>query len=221
MLRLLSHQRALTQPSYKTPGGLGRNAMTWLTTATNYHSFTDTPRSPPTEKDTDSGSSNGSIKWIHVADASMRIEAILSGQAVAVCDQGCQTATIMSTDSLTRIIAVQPASDRRGAGSSFVCDQAMMRVVPVPHTVVVIKNDAPSSSRHPKRHENRSRRIGRLLWQYIIARRNTGPSPERWYGDQADGRQSICTLPESCCCLFPCCKAPPAAAVRVGQPIMC
>jgi hypothetical protein len=157
------------------------------------------------------------IKWIHVADASLRIEAIISGQAV-----------VHPAENFTQTVAVQPASDMCTALS----DPA---IIPIPHSIVVIKQETSYTT--PQRNEfsrqkreNRSHRAGRLSRQ-IISGNRTRQHNHQFY-----------SLDNCCCCqsqLFPefaACGSPFLScfgiffrprqvshphSVRVGLPVMC
>ena len=157
------------------------------------------------------------FKWIHVADASLRIEAIISGQAV-----------VYPAESFTQTVAVQPAS----AVHTALSDPA---IIPVPHSIVVIKQETSYTT--PQRNEfgrqkreNRSHRAGRLSRQIISGNR----------ARQHDHR--IYSLDNCCCCqsqLFPefaACGSPFLScfgiffrprqvshphSIRVGLPVMC
>ena len=119
------------------------------------------------------------MRWIHVADASLRIEAILSGQAVA-----------LPTSDLTRIVAVQPPSALLSAteppsptsGQTAFLPPPLAFITPIPHTVVVLRSEP-----HPQHagrtrwwcaSENRSRRLGRLSRQ-LMARHLFSHNPHR------------------------------------------
>jgi hypothetical protein len=99
----------------------------------------------------------GAMKWIHVADASLRIEAILSGQAFPASQ------VALPTSDLTRIVAIQPPSS---ANPSAPSSPTPSFIIPIPHTVVVLRHELlPQASR--KASENRSRRLGRLSRQLM------------------------------------------------------
>jgi hypothetical protein len=157
------------------------------------------------------------IKWIHVADASLRIEAIIIGQAV-----------VHPAENFTQTVAVQPAS----AVCTALSDPT---IIPIPHSIVVIKQET-SSQRNEfgrQRRENRSHRAGRLSRQIIIG------NGTRQTGQHDHG---IYSLDNCCCCqsqLFPefaACGSPFLScfgiffrhqqvshprSVRVGVPVMC
>ena len=109
------------------------------------------------------------MRWIHVADASLRIEAILSGQAVA-----------LPTSDLTRIVAVQPPSallsktdppSPTSGGQTAFLPPPLAFITPIPHTVVVLRSEPhpqhASRTRWWCASENRSRRLGRLSRQLM------------------------------------------------------
>jgi len=82
------------------------------------------------------------VEWFKVSDAAMRIEAILSGQAVVVA--------------AGEPIAVQP--------TSIHVPETHSNITPIPHTVVVLKHLRTRKS-HP---EKRARRVGRISRQYMM-----------------------------------------------------
>ena len=119
--------------------------------------FTYTSRSETTH--------TGPIKWIHVADASLRIEAILSGQAIAA------SPVALPTSDLTRIVTVQPP---RAVSLSAYSDHPPSFIMPIPHTVVVLRHGLlPKHGGSHSSPESRSRRLGRLSRQmmakYLLA----------------------------------------------------
>jgi len=118
------------------------------------HAFTATNPA----RDTSPGATPpGAMKWIHVADASLRIEAILSGQAFPAGQ------VALPTSDLTRIVAIQPPSS---ANPSAPSSPTPSFIIPIPHTVVVLRHELlPQASR--KASENRSRRLGRLSRQLM------------------------------------------------------
>ena len=91
-------------------------------------------------------STDNHISWIHVANASLRIEAVLSGQAVLA-------------ENITQTMAVQPPS----TGGGY--DPVYAAITPIPHTVVVIKH-GPATRLHV-RGECRTRRAGRISRQFM------------------------------------------------------
>jgi hypothetical protein len=82
------------------------------------------------------------MEWVRVSDASMRIEAILSGQAVIVAT--------------SEPSAAQPVAARVAETASY--------LTPIPHTVVVVRQ-RPFTRR---RTESRARRVGRISRQFIV-----------------------------------------------------
>ena len=133
--------------------------------------FTFTHQSDPTHP--------GPIKWIHVADASLRIEAILSGQAIAAGP------VALPTSDLTRIVTIQPP----GTALSRSNDPPPSFIMPIPHTVVVLRHGLlpkPGCSRSSS--ENRSRRLGRLSRQMMVKYLYTAPA----VSDEEDCCPSCC-----------------------------
>jgi hypothetical protein len=82
-------------------------------------------------------STPNAIEWSTVSDATMRIEAVLSGQAIVTGEP----------------IAIQPSSPTAPA-----C--LYSNLTPIPHTIVVIKT-------HRRVAENRACRVGRISRQYL------------------------------------------------------
>jgi hypothetical protein len=126
----------------------------------------------------ESTDNNTNIRWIHVADASLRIEAILSGQAV-LAD--------------TQTVAVQPPSTASPPDYYYT-------VVPVPHTVVVIKHDSAISIR--PRSESRTRRAGRISRQFM----------EKYFTNDPEEDDCKC-----CASLFSLHRSPRF----IGTPVLC
>lgn len=157
----------------------------------NYNSLTDTAA-------TTNDNSSTTIKWIHLTDSSMRIEAIISGQAIMTNQQ------IPSMSNLTQTVAVQPPSS-----GSIVIDE--YHITPLPHTIVVIKQVPLASHRYTQ--ERRSRRAGRLSRKFI----------SNYIAHLPDDDECCC-----CCAACPtslsfmCCRYRSTSPTRtVNQPIMC
>ncbi len=98
-----------------------------------WHSNSFNPFRKLTDQSTDDP-----VEWKAAAHPSLRIEAILSGQAIITCERE----------------EVQPCQQHH---TSF----AQHRVAPFPHTVVVIKQ------RIRRKPEKRARRVGRISRQFI------------------------------------------------------
>jgi hypothetical protein len=158
----------------------------------NYNNLPDTE--PPTCGSSKGNHINPPIKWIHLTDSSMRIEAIISGQAIMT------NQPIPSMSNLTQTVAIQPKSFNAPLTT---CNEYYI-TSPLPHTIVVIKHIASTSSSHLKQ-ENRSRRAGRLSQRFIS--------------------DYIANLPDDC----ECCTACPISLICCGfrsthganQPVMC
>jgi hypothetical protein len=175
--------------------------------AINYNNFTDTPAA----SSVDQGSS---IKWIHVADASLRIEAIISGQAIAA--GGGEPIIIPTTNIFqpTQTTMVQPPDAQNSRkGEKVAATEAF--IIPVPHTVVVIRQERASSPFRPESNESSSgtRRIGRLSQQFFRrTRRSISLSPPRGQLERYHDCCPTLRVLTECCGLAP---------HPVGQPVMC
>ena len=177
-----------------------------------YYNLSDLPVDVVTRND-----NNTSIEWIHVADASLRIEAIISGQAVIMTNyQDTTDNSNMTATHLTQTVAVQPPPS---PGLRVHDNQT---IIPIPHTVVVIKQNPPRSpslrstaaagTKCNNRPESRSRRVGRLSRQFIGGR-CTQMSDEEEESSLCPYTMNVLT---SCCGLY---SQP--SPMRVGQPVLC
>ena len=173
--------------SYKTR--LGRTESHMIKKYINYYSLSDTAP-------TDDRHINTTIKWIHLTDSSMRIEAIISGQAVMTNQH------VPSMSNLTQSIAVQPASSSGPAVLDEYC------ITPLPHTIVVIKHIKSPSSNYTN--ERRSRRAGRLSRKFI----------SNYIAHLPDDDECCVACPTSIG--FMCCRYRSNSPTRVeSRPIMC
>ena len=120
----------------------------------NYNNLPDTE--PPTSGSSKGNHINTPIEWIHLTDSSMRIEAIISGQAIMT------NQPIPPMSNLTQTVAIQPKSLNANLTT---CNEYYI-TSPLPHTIVVIKHITSSSS-SDYRQEKRSRRAGRLSRRFI------------------------------------------------------
>ena len=82
------------------------------------------------------------MEWLKVSDAGMRIEAVISGQAVVIATG--------------EPVPVQPVSMRIPVSHS--------NFTPIPHTVVVLKRHQSARKHCP---EKRARRVGRISRQFM------------------------------------------------------
>ena len=176
--------------------------------AINYNNFTDTPAASSIDQ-------SSSIKWIHVADASLRIEAIISGQAIAA---GGGEPIIMptTTDMIlqpTQTTMVQPPDTQNSRkGGRVAATEAF--IIPIPHTVVVIRQETASSPFRPEPNESKdNRRIGILSQQFLrLTRRSISLSPPRGRLESYHDCCPTLRVLTECCGLAP---------HPVGHPVMC
>ena len=154
----------------------------------NYYSLPDTAN--------DNSNSATTIKWIHLTDASMRIEAIISGQAIMTNQH------IPPMSNITQTVAVQPPST---PGITTLDDY---HITPLPHTIVVIKHSTSASYRSTQ--ERRSRRAGRLSRKFI----------SNYIAHLPDDNDDECcaTCPSFLCCTF---HYTSPTRSTLNQPIMC
>lgn len=113
------------------------------------HSGVNSPMGESTHSyDTDNCSTH-TMEWLHISDAAIRIEAILSGQAIIIPLDG-----LSHVYAPTHTVAVQP----KAAETAF----HHHRVIPLPHTVIFVKHT------FKYRRESRSKRVVRITQEMIV-----------------------------------------------------
>jgi hypothetical protein len=161
----------------------------------NYYNLSDTePLADGKKSSKGDHYNNTPIKWIHLTDSSMRIEAIISGQAIMT------NQPIPPMSNLTQTVAIQPKSLNANLTA---CNEYYI-TSPLPHTIVVIKHITSSSSSRYKQ-EKRSRRAGRLSRRFI--------SDYITHLPDDDECCTACPISLICCCF--------RSTHGANQPVMC